>query len=346
MSLSKRTIRVLIISFFTLVMLVIVPLLSVLNTRTGESKLNGGVANFKPTDPLPGDYLVQLNCTSFQPASGLANFHFIIVKLGGESIQEPPVRNGTLNLLANSKNVSFSNADIVPQVDVSFPMIASTSNNYPFDTYTISSLFTLFEGSNAVNSRVYLLAQIDQWNVDVLFDESPDKLVVIDLVFRRSNLIIAFSIFMGLFMWFLSLSILVLACSVWIRRRKVEPPTISIAAALLFALPQIRNGLPGSPALGVTFDIASYFFCIFIVAISVLLLMWNYVLTTRAEKSQSFPPRMSSKQSRLHLRTKALSPSGYSSSSHGSGHSFKSGENKSRSIYYDPAPKSVGHVDV
>lgn len=342
MAISKKSVRVCVISFFTILLLTLVPLLSVLNTRTGESRLNGGTANFKQKDILPGDYLVQVNATSFQASAGSANFHLIIFKLGDNL--DPLPRNGTLNLLANSKNISFSNADLVPQTDVLFPMIASTSNNYPFDTYTVSCLFELFEGVNPVNSRVYLLAQIDQWNVDVVFDDNPDQQVVIDLVFKRSKIIILFSIFMALFMWFLSISILVLACSVWIRGRQVESPTISIAAALLFALPQIRNGLPGSPALGVTFDIASYFFCIFIVAISVLLLMWNYVLTTKTEKLPCFPPRVSSsKQSRLNLYMRSRSPSNIDSPIS----TLKSSSRNSRISYYNPNPKnSSDHFNV
>ena len=46
----------------------------------------------------------------------------------------------------------------------------------------------------------------------------------------------------------------------------------------------MRNGLPGSPALGVTFDVASYFWTMLMVAVSVIMLLWNYVFTTKVEK--------------------------------------------------------------
>jgi hypothetical protein len=56
---------------------------------------------------------------------------------------------------------------------------------------------------------------------------------------------------------------------------------------LLFALPAMRNGLPGSPALGVTFDVASYFWTLLIVAVSVIMLMWNYIVMYQSEKKQT-----------------------------------------------------------
>lgn len=50
-----------------------------------------------------------------------------------------------------------------------------------------------------------------------------------------------------------------LACSVWIRHRKVEPPTIAVNAALLFALPALRNTQPGVPPVGALIDVCGFF---------------------------------------------------------------------------------------
>lgn len=46
----------------------------------------------------------------------------------------------------------------------------------------------------------------------------------------------------------------------------------------------MRNNVPGNPAIGVTFDVASYFWCILIVAVSVIMLMWNYIVMYKSEK--------------------------------------------------------------
>lgn len=56
-------------------------------------------------------------------------------------------------------------------------------------------------------------------------------------------------------MWCLSGGIFVAAMSVWFGGKKVELPLIAISAALLFALPNVRNSQPGiSTAAGTTSD--------------------------------------------------------------------------------------------
>jgi Domain of unknown function (DUF4436) len=85
-------------------------------------------------------------------------------------------------------------------------------------------------------------------------------------------------------MWLLSLSAFVLSSMIWLRKRTVEPPTIAVVGSLLFALPGMRNVLPGNPTVGCTFDVASFFWALLLVAISVMMLMWNYIKMQRSEK--------------------------------------------------------------
>jgi hypothetical protein len=54
-----------------------------------------------------------------------------------------------------------------------------------------------------------------------------------------------------------------------------------------FALPAMRNTLPGSPPVGNVFDTASFFWSMLLVATSVILLLLNYVVTTKVEKPKT-----------------------------------------------------------
>ena len=102
--------------------------------------------------------------------------------------------------------------------------------------------------------------------------------------FRRSGVTVFFALFVGLLMWLLSISALIIAISIWMRERKVEPPTIAVMAALLFALPAMRNSQPGIPGIGTSSDVASFFWAMALVSISLILLMANYIMMYKAEK--------------------------------------------------------------
>ena len=92
-----------------------------------------------------------------------------------------------------------------------------------------------------------------------------------------------------LIMWALSLIALTLTVTLWFRDRKVEPPTISITTALLFALPAVRNTQPGAPVIGCTADVAGFFWNMALLSISAFLLMLNYIVKYQREKPLSLP---------------------------------------------------------
>ena len=134
--------------------------------------------------------------------------------------------NTSLQLLANSRSQNFSRFDLVPQTDVGFSVISSSSNNYPFDEYLIEGTFELIGATGPLLSHTYLLANVDQWTVDAKLDETGSDgqslAVIVSLKFKRNQIIQFFAIFIGCLMWILSASILVLASSIWIRHRKVS----------------------------------------------------------------------------------------------------------------------------
>lgn len=222
-------------------------------------------------------WIVQGNVTSFNIQTGVASIHFLIIPMPGMNN-----RTSTLQVISNSKVTNFSNLDVVPQIDVSINVFEGSKNLYPFDRYTLNGFIQLMEGGKTVSIYLMSLSTAnDFWKGDAALSIDPNpplsNTVYIQIVYSRSNMIIIFSLLIGLFMWLLAISIFLLSTLIWIRGRKVEPPTIGIACALLFALPSVRNNLPGNPHVGVTFDIASYFFCLLLVGISVLLLIWNYI---------------------------------------------------------------------
>ena len=112
---------------------------------------------------------------------------------------------------------------------------------------------------------------------------TTENVVFIEAEFKRSVVTQFFSMFIITIMWVLSLSLFTLTITLYTRRRKVEPPTIAVAGALLFALPGLRNAQPGIPTLGCAADTAGFFWNMLLIALSIVLMMWNYIFKYTAE---------------------------------------------------------------
>nr|KAJ3400147.1 hypothetical protein HK105_004771 [Polyrhizophydium stewartii] len=93
-----------------------------------------------------------------------------------------------------------------------------------------------------------------------------------------------FSMMIVIIMWVLSLGVFVMAATLWLRGRKVEPPTIAVTGALLFALPSLRNSQPGAPIIGASIDVAGFMWNMLLVAVSSVLLLTNYIIKYKREK--------------------------------------------------------------
>jgi hypothetical protein len=104
-----------------------------------------------------------------------------------------------------------------------------------------------------------------------------------------------FSLFIAACMWLLSISAFILASSVWFAGGKIEPPTIGLTAALLFALPAIRNTQPGVPSIGITIDVAGFLWNMFLIFSSCISLIWNYIL--KYEGGKNAPDELSTNKS-------------------------------------------------
>ena len=60
-----------------------------------------------------------------------------------------------------------------------------------------------------------------------------------------------------------------------------------IQCAVLFAIPQLRNVQPGIPSIGCASDTVGFFWNMALIAVALLLLMWNYIIYKK-EKSDTF----------------------------------------------------------
>jgi hypothetical protein len=107
--------------------------------------------------------------------------------------------------------------------------------------------------------------------------DADEDLVAGEIDIKRSGTVIAFSTFVAVLMWGLSLAVLFLVLSVVLRGRKPELAMFSFMAALLFAFYAVRNSQPNVPPIGVYGDFISFFWAETLVGVCLLVTIFTWV---------------------------------------------------------------------
>jgi hypothetical protein len=113
--------------------------------------------------------------------------------------------------------------------------------------------------------------------------ESSQKLTGIELKMRRSDNVIAVSMFLMALMSTLAVSLLAMALRVTRANSTVELLPLSLCISLIFVLPALRNVQPGVPPVGVFGDYVSFTWAEIIVAVSAVIIMWTWLLRSRID---------------------------------------------------------------
>jgi hypothetical protein len=153
--------------------------------------------------------------------------------------------------------------------------------DYPFDRFTAKLAIGAEAPPDRVTMTVALWDGIAAWRVRSA--EQPAAAVApgaVALGFelrRTTGVRFLASLLYGV-MPVLAIAGLVVATLVVLRRRKFEASLASLLATMLFALPAMRYGLPGSPPLGVTADLLIYLWAQLGVALSLFLLIGTWAM--------------------------------------------------------------------
>lgn len=108
--------------------------------------------------------------------------------------------------------------------------------------------------------------------------ESDDDYVGIDMKIARSSTVVFFSLFVMALMWGVTIAVIFMTLSIFLRGRKIELAMFSFLAALLFAFAAVRNSQPGVPPIGAFSDYISFFWAEVILALCLLsiIFMWLF----------------------------------------------------------------------
>ncbi|KAJ3084642.1 hypothetical protein HK102_000602 [Quaeritorhiza haematococci] len=193
------------------------------------------------------------------------------------------------NLTLGDKENSFKAGAMLSRQEIPIPILEGMPTNYPVDDYRAHFYM---EASATINNTIPIAAltysALQLFSFRTTFTYSPSgggSALLASIHIKRSRMVIGYSIVVIIIMWLLSLSLFTLAVGVWVRKRKVEPPTIAFSVAMLFAIPNVRNAQPGIGEIGALGDVAGYFWNMMLIVASVLLLLWNYIIQYRADSS-------------------------------------------------------------
>lgn len=190
----------------------------------------------------------------------------------------------------------FAAGEALQPVEVSLALSDGSVKRYPFDHYDATLLLTLANAvpgdDQPVPFSLVILSNVDDFEVAAApasLDPAvapPDQLepgpiAAADLSVTRELTTTAYAAWMMLLMWALSVvAVAVLwAVIIW----QVEVPWWGMAyfVGVLFALPQLREVLPGRPPPGTLFDFVAFYWAVAILGVGLITLLAVWIQRTR-----------------------------------------------------------------
>jgi hypothetical protein len=162
--------------------------------------------------------------------------------------------------------------------------LAGAIEHYPFDRYSTQLVMNARELSSqdagsAVPIRATVWKGVPSWALAVAKMQAPGGSHELALTFGayRPRALVVFACVIYVLMVLIAVSATAIGALVFVGARRVEVGMITALAAMVFALPTVRNVLPGGPPLGVLGDIFILLWSEVAVALSLIVVVTIWV---------------------------------------------------------------------
>jgi hypothetical protein len=179
------------------------------------------------------------------------------------------------------EHVQIQAGQLLPEITFGFDLHKGDVRDYPLDRYV--SLMTLAASERAQDgSKKSLPIHVTAWEGVLGFNVKAKSVpsqrseeLQLQFTVSRTGAVSFFGAAMYGAMLVMMLCALIIGSLVFVGIRRIEVAMIGALAAVIFALPALRNALPGAPPLGVRADIFIFFWaelgavialCLFIAA--------------------------------------------------------------------------------
>jgi hypothetical protein len=163
---------------------------------------------------------------------------------------------------AETENIVISSSQPRPEETFSFDLGDGSVHDYPLDDFKTQIALSCVEAG----SDTALPIRVTSWEGIIGYTVraspvvgSPPNEVRLRLDVRRTGAIRLFGIAAYGAMVVMAFSALTIGTLVFLGIRKIEVTLVGAVGAIVFALPALRNALPGTPPLGVSADILVFF---------------------------------------------------------------------------------------
>ena len=222
--------------------------------------------------------------------SAIQNVRLTIVPHGDFANPDGSLKQ-TINLDAEGYaggSINLAGGEIPPPVQLALDLDGDLSQ-YPFDTY--SSALTVWlttvvkEGatvtklSDVVPMRLVISARQHDWVTTSSRNDAgaDDGSIAVNLNVQRGTATRGFALFELIVMISLAVIAVAITYAALVTDRPLEFSLFVWLGAMLFALPAIRNTMPGIPGVGTILDFAGFFWCLIAVAACLITAAITYI---------------------------------------------------------------------
>jgi hypothetical protein len=297
----KRRTWEIIIGFMVLIIFTLI-YISVLNGYDQEIQASSRIYSQKE-GINPNHVAIDVKIVHIDPIEGVVQARLSFTPKGNLLADDLVSANKTLWLEVNADRgkaeYEFKRGDAMNPVVVTYALYGGNANYYPFDHHNTLMHFDLstpiitktMPTPEQIAGGKAPLPQYEQIPFTIDFNGSfggysikvteldEDRIGYADLSMTvgRSPTVIIFACFVMVLKWLLAMTAVFMMLSVTVRGRKAEITMFTWMAALLFALPPLRNSMPNIPPIGSLPDFVAFFWAEGLVAISMICIAFTWL---------------------------------------------------------------------
>ncbi len=214
-------------------------------------------------------------------------------------------------------NRTFHHGNPMGTMNIVLSLFAGDLTDFPFDTFEALAYMTA-EFSFAPDEQVPIGLAIDATiqNFKVYAEITPpvrdrgnlDQTFMLSFSCSRATTSKVFAIFILLLILCLAMVSMAIVIDIIMRKRPLQPQLLGMFISMNFALPSLRNSIPGAPAIGATIDVLVFFWSIMVTSLGAFILLCTYIIQYQDKKMKMRQIRQSSVSSAGSNTTRADAP--------------------------------------
>lgn len=176
------------------------------------------------------------------------------------------------------------------------PLADSRATRYPVDRYRATLLVAALRDGDQdrpIPVRLSVRSSDTGFTLDVVEEAMTDDAAIVELAVARRGTVIGWAGFFVLVCWLLAIASASLGWTTVVHGIGSPAWSWGFLIGVLFALPPLRNALPGNPPSGSLVDFAAFYWAVGIVALTLVAMVgsWNIRVRRAPQEPDSPKPR-------------------------------------------------------